>query len=277
MKYYRPETLTDLKSVLEDLRAGSTNFLAGGTDLLPRWEEGQSRPENLVDLKKIGEFNGIWESGSGVTIGALTSIQEIYNSPLIQSRCKALSEAARQFAGVQIRHRATIGGNICNASPAGDLLPGLYAHQAEVNLLGPRGKRKLPISELIIGPGKTALEDKEVLTAINLPLNGGRSLFYKLGLRQAMAIAVVNFALAYRLDSEGLFQALTIAAGSVAPKIVYLNQFSKAVMRGTSIKEAIDLVDDDISPIDDIRATGVYRAKALKNVLEYMLRYELEE
>lgn len=278
MIYKAPSSVSALKEIFHANQDIKYKILAGGTDVIPRWQEDKTlRPNVLIDIKKIGELFGIRENDDKIIIGALTTIQDIKNSKLIQNEFSALSEAASQFAGVQIRHRATIGGNICNASPAGDLLPTLFAHHAEVQLIGSNGIRFLPISDFIVGPGKTVLESGEIVSEIHLKKRNGKSLFYKLGLRQSMAIAVVNFAIVYRMDSKGSFTSLSVAAGSVAPTIVFLKHFSDAIMNGASLDEAIQLVDKDISPIDDIRATANYRRTVLKNVLKYFLSHEEHE
>lgn len=277
MKYYSPRNAFDLTQMLSDLPHENTVFLAGGTDLMPRWEQGTILPNQLIDLKKINGLTGIQERDNEITIGALTTVQDIKDSKLIQNNFTALSDAASQFAGMQIRHRATIGGNICNASPAGDLLPGLYAHGARVTLLGPDGERQMPISEFILGPGETNIRPQEILMSIKLPLWKVNSSFYKLGLRQTMAISVVNFAIVSRLNSSGSFSELTVAAGAVAPTVVYLDGFAGAIVDGRTVEEAIELVDDDINPIDDIRASTEYRRTALKNVLKYFIRHELHK
>ncbi len=277
MKYYSPRDTSDISQILSDLPLEGIVFLAGGTDLMPRWEQGTPLPNQLIDLKKINGLTGIQERDNEITIGALTTVQDIKDSKLIQNNFTALSDAASQFAGMQIRHRATIGGNICNASPAGDLLPGLYAHNADVSLIGPAGERQMPISEFILGPGETNIRPQEILMSIKLPLWKVNSSFYKLGLRQTMAISVVNFAIVSRLNSSGSFSELTVAAGAVAPTVVYLDGFAGAIVDGRAVEEAIELVDDDINPIDDIRASAEYRRTAVKNVLKYLIRHELHK
>ncbi|MFQ6608862.1 MAG: FAD binding domain-containing protein [Fidelibacterota bacterium] len=273
MKYLTPRTATELLEIQSELPWRDIVFLAGGTDLMPRWELGRSLPQYIIDVKKIVDFTGIKEGSDEITIGALTTIQDMLYSNIIQNEFTALSDAASQFAGVQIRNRATIGGNICNASPAGDLLPGLYVYNAKVVLTGPAGTRQLPISEFITGPGETKLLPNEILASIKLPVQNIKSTFYKLGLRQAMAISVINFAITYKKNSSGSFSELTIAAGAVAPTVVALNQFTKAVVEGIDIVEAIELVNENIAPIDDIRATAQYRSKALKNALIYYTQH----
>jgi len=276
MRYFRPRSLRQYFERIDALEASRTTILAGGTDLVPRYEQGLALPEHIIDIKAIPELGGIVERETHVEIGALTSIESLKKSAAIRKHFPALHMATDDFAGVQIRHRATLGGNIVNASPAGDTLPPLYACNAAVNIAGPRTERTVPIDAFIQGPGKVDLRPGELLRSVTLPRHHHRATFYKLGLRQAMAIAVVNFAVVYSLRGQ-TFSHLTIAAGAVAPRVVYLNALAQAVMNERSaLDSAIGLVDRDIAPIDDIRAGAEYRRKVLKNILRYTLGNLLE-
>ncbi len=227
-------------------------------------------PSHLVDLKGLSELTGVHDDEGKITIGALTTLAELERHPLVQQHCPALAAAAREFAGVQIRHRATLGGNIVNASPAGDTLPPLYAHDARIRIAAPDGERELPLAELVTGPGETVLAPGELLTTVVIPKRPGSSIFYKLGLRSSMAIAVVNFALTAVVEGGG-FSQLAVAAGAVAPTVVSLRRFTDALVAGATLTEALPLVDEDITPISDLRATAEYRRRVLKNLLEYTL------
>ena len=271
MKYFAPKSLEELKDLF--LSNHDLNILAGGTDVLPRWQDNPSlKPDVLVDIKKIPELIGIKESETDIKIGALTTVQDLKKSDIIKKHFSSIYEATCQFAGVQIRHRATIAGNICNASPAGDLLPGLYVHNAVIQISGLKGERVVPIHQFITGVGKTILESDEIVVGIVIPKSSIKSLFYKLGLRQSMAISVVNFAIAYEIDENNNWKSLQIAAGSVAPTVIYLKTFTDALFSGRDVDESIQLVDDEISPIDDIRATASYRSKVIKNVLMHIIK-----
>ncbi len=252
---------------MADLPPGGWRQLAGGTDLMPSWQLSQTMPPHLVDLKGLAELTGIHDGEGAITIGALATLAEVERNPLIERHCPALTAAAREFAGVQIRHRATVGGNICNASPAGDTLPPLYAHGALVRLVSPEGERELPLEQFITGPGKTSLSPGEMLAAVIVPKRPGSSQFVKLGLRDSMAIAVVNFALTATVENGG-FSALTVAAGAVAPTVVSLREFTGAILAGADLAEALPLVDNDIAPLSDLRASADYRRTVLKNLLE---------
>ena len=258
MKYFRPKTFDEYYSISEQDFA----LFAGGTDLIPRYERGQKLPDAIIDLKKLPDLNGMGFLGFSFQIGAATTIEELKNNPIIKGRFSALHQATIDFGSVQIRNRATIGGNICNASPSGDLLPALYAFEAMVVLHNKNGKRLVNIQDFIIGPGKTSIKNGEVLQSIIMPEPYSKSLFYKLGLREAMAISVVNFVIVYE-DNK-----LTIAIGAVAPTIIKLTG-----LENNNIDRILEKIEKAISPIDDIRATALYRRKVLEN----MLRFELSK
>lgn len=268
MLYFCPKNLNELGKCLKEQNSASAAFLAGGTDIMPPiFDELKMLPGTMIDLKKIDDIKGIREKNREIIIGALTTIEEILNSDPIRLFFKSLTRAARDFAGVQIRNRATIGGNICNASPAGDLLPGLYTYDALIKVWSPDAEYIIPIREFILGPGKTSLKSNEIVTSISLEKRDISSIFFKFGLRRAMAISVVNFAIAYKMGPDRSFEYLKIAAGSVGPKIADLEYFSKAVLAGDNPREVIDLVDRDINPINDIRASASYRRIVLKNTI----------
>ena len=276
MKYFRPDTLEEYFKHLSSTNGDRIRLLAGGTDLVPRFEQGAELPETLIDIKNIPQLREIRETKEHVEIGALTTIEEIHRSDLLQREFHALWLSARDFAGVQIRHRATIGGNICNASPAGDTLPPLHVFDAGLKLVGESGERTVPIGEFIIGPGQVDMKRGELLCSILLPRRSSASAFFKFGLREAMAVAVFNFAVGYRVGGNG-FAELDIAAGAVAPTVVRLGGYASAVRNDPRmIAEAVNLVDRDISPIDDIRSSAKYRRNALKNVLQHTLTELLE-
>ncbi len=258
--------------ICKDLPSAGCTMLAGGTDLIPRYEMGQEMPDYLIDLKKLSELNQITVSEEATVIGALTSIQDIHDNHTLRTEFEALHLASHDFAGAQIRHRGTIGGNICNASPAGDLLPPLYAFDGLLNLEGPDGERILPINEFILGPGRTALKEFELLTSITLTRNGFKSNFQKVGLRQSMAISTVNVAFVYNTE----FTHINIAAGAVSPTVVCLDHFTSAFLKDqTHPTDFIQLIDEDISPIDDIRATAKYRTQVLKNLVNQFIKSQM--
>ena len=277
MKFFNPGDLHDLLATIASLN--SYTLLSGGTDLVPRYQQGQLLPKNLVDMKHIKDLRGIKEFDDHITIGSLTTIEEIKNSPVIQMHFPALWQSTLDFAGVQIRNRATIGGNIANASPAGDTLPPLYALKADLLLESSKSKRTISIKSFIKGPGKTELHKGEIVRSINIPINGSDSLFEKVGLRGAMAISVINVAVVYSFNTRTKnFDQLNIAAGAVAPTVVRLTEYSKSLMlKGITDDATQNLINNDINPIDDIRGTGKYRSKILKNILRFHINQIIDQ
>ncbi|NQT63802.1 MAG: FAD binding domain-containing protein [Candidatus Marinimicrobia bacterium] len=276
MQFHQPTSIREFIELSSNLSDQFTTLLAGGTDLLPRYERGQALPDHLIDLKKLSDLYHINIKDDSVQIGALTSIQTIQENPLIQFEFTALHMAAHDFAGAQIRHRGTIGGNIVNASPAGDLLPALYAFDAILTLIGPEGERQLPVQEFILGPGKTALKQSEILVSVTLKRNGYKSIFQKVGLRQSMAISVVNLAFVYS-QKEDVFDYLKIACGAVAPIVVTLDKLTSTILDSTSKPDDWPLlIEADISPIDDIRATAKYRKQVVINLVKAFLKGQLD-
>jgi len=271
MKYYQPATLQSYFKLRTDLADATVTVLAGGTDLMPRYERGRSLPDHLIDLKQLSVLSGIQLTEDSIRVGALTTIQELHDNPVIAAEFKALHEAVHEFAGAQIRHRGTIGGNICNASPAGDLLPGLYAFDARLELAGKDSQRTLAIRELITGPGQTALRPGELVTAIMLPRQQLNSKFYKVGLRQSMAISVINLAVVFRRQNDNLTQ-LKLAAGAVAPTVVLLDEFTATYLQDGIFAGHEHLITEAIAPIDDIRATASYRRAVLLNLIQDFLK-----
>lgn len=256
MRYFKPKTFDEFY----ELHLKGSTLLGGGTDLIPRYERGKILPKMIIDIKNISELYGIKKVENRLEIGAATTIEDIKNNAIIKKSFPALQQSTIDFGSVQIRNRATIGGNICNASPAGDTLPALYAYEAKIMLINENGNRLVNIEDFIIGPGKTDLKEGEILQKVIIPESHAKSIFYKLGLREAMAISVINFATLYDNNK------LTIAVGAVAPTVLKFTGLAKL-----SINQIIDKIEQAISPIDDIRATADYRRKVLKNMLSYEL------
>jgi CO/xanthine dehydrogenase FAD-binding subunit len=205
-----------------------------------------------------------------IQIGGLTNYMKLINSPLLQAEAPLLVQAAELVGAVQTRYRGTLGGNIANASPAGDTLPPLLALNATVTLISATGERTLPLADLLQGPGKTALASNEVIHHISfdrLPANA-KSIFLKLGNRQGMAIAVVSVALLLQVDRNNRVEEARIALGAVAPTPIRCPQ-AEAVLKGQPltdilIEAAAESVHHGCAPIDDVRASAGYRRQMVK-------------
>jgi carbon-monoxide dehydrogenase medium subunit len=263
--FIRPNSLDELVDVLDE---GGGKILAGGTDIIPRIRHDLFPASVLVDASNLSELSFIEEVDNQIAIGALTTHQAIVNSALLQNANPALVAAAESVGCIQTRHRGTLGGNIANASPAGDTIPPLLAFDAQVHLVCKGGERSVPLKEFLVGPGKTSLEAEELIHSITFSRLQGAwgTAFQKMGKRKGMAIAVVSVAAAVVLDASGLVQDARIALGSVAPTVVRSPKAEKMLL-GTevgsgAIREAANAVVEDISPIRDVRSTAEYRRHA---------------
>lgn len=253
--------------------------VAGCTDLMVRGPEELSRMDRMIDLLGIPELRGIREVSEGLgglEIGAATTFTEIRSSAAVRAAFPSLVEAAAQVGGWQIQNRATLGGNMANASPAGDSLPVLLALDAVVIVAGPRGEREIPYSGFHTGYRKTALEPGEIIVRVRLPAlpDGSVQTFRKVGTREAQAISKVVVALAGRV-SDGRIAELRLAAGSVAPTPVRLRTTEEAVQGLAPGAEAADRAGraaaQEVQPIDDVRSTADYRRFALERVVRRMV------
>ena len=262
------------------LRAsGAYRPIAGGTDLMVQLAADVAHPpEAVLDLSRLAELRGISTDGYDVSVGALTTYTELRHSPVISARLAALAEAAATIGAAQIQNRGTIGGNICNASPAGDTLPVLLAVDAVFVLGSSRGTREVPATEFWTGYRQTALAEDELLLRIRFAVDRSRhTRFRKVGTRAAQAISKVVLALSYHSDG-GAWQDVRVALGSVAP-IPVRAAATEAVLEGSWPAEAVAaeaarVLAGEIAPIDDVRSTAGYRRSVSARVLHRLLREE---
>jgi CO/xanthine dehydrogenase FAD-binding subunit len=252
----------------------SLTVLAGGTDLMVAVNYGQYRPAGVLSLRRVPELHDWHVEGEGpaaqVVLGAATSYTTLLD-PALATLLPALAQASRTVGSPQIRNTGTVGGNLGTASPAGDTLPVLVALDATVELTSASGSRNMPVSEFVIGPKQTALAQGELVTAVRVPIARGPQEFLKIGVRNAMVIAVANCALV--LDLGG--RHLACALGSVGPVPMRdrdAERWAEARLDWDA-RPALDqaLVDDfgrrmaaASRPIDDHRATAAYRRHAVE-------------
>jgi CO/xanthine dehydrogenase FAD-binding subunit len=261
------------------MAAGPYRPLAGGTDLMVQLEADVLEPPAAVlDLWRLDELRGVSTDGYDVSIGALTTYTQLRRSPVISARLPALAHAAATIGAAQIQNRGTIGGNVCNASPAGDSLPVLLAVDATFELGSVHGIRTVPAREFWIGYRQTALRDDELLVRIRFPVERARrTRFRKVGTRAAQAISKVVLALSYR-DDDGTWRDVRVALGSVAPTTIRARS-TEAVLEGRRPTEdiagaAAAALAAEVSPIDDVRSTADYRRSVSARVLHRLLREE---
>jgi CO/xanthine dehydrogenase FAD-binding subunit len=275
----RPRSLDHaLRALHESLADGRLTPLAGGTDLFVYLNAGTCPDRRFLDLAPLRELAGIRVGRDGVTIGSSTTFRAIRDHLVLGRRWPALVAAAAEVGAWQIQNRATIGGNIANASPAGDSLPVLLAHDAVVHARSVRGERAVPFGALYTGYRKLALEPDELITAVEIPPApaGTVPFFRKIGTRRAQSISKVVFCGLLRLGRDGRADHARLAYGSVAPTPVRARHAEAALLgQGPSravAERARQALERDVVPIDDIRSTREYRVAVAGNVLEQFLR-----
>jgi len=256
MAYLRPERLED---AIAALAHGSTVPLAGGTDFYPA-RVIHMPDERVLDLTGIAALRGITRDNGGWRIGALATWTELLAADL-PPLFDGVRLAAREIGGRQVQNVGTLVGNLCNASPAADGIPCLLALDAQVELAGPRGVRRMAVDEFVLGNRRTARGPDEIVTAILVPdaQRAARSTFLKLGARKFLVISIVMVAATVVRDAAGQLVEARIAVGAAGPRAVRLPEAEAAVRRGATI-EAAHL--SPLSPIDDVRGTAAYRLDA---------------
>ena len=260
-RLFEPRSLTEALRMLRD--EAPMVPLAGCTDLYVSLNFGTMTAVRFLNLWQLDELRPIRTDGDSLSIGALATYTDLIRSPLVRRCLPMLVAAARDIGGVQIQNRGTIGGNVANASPAGDTLPVLAAAQATVVLRRVDGERRVPFSSFYTGYRRSVMKADEIIVALEIPRIRGRQWFRKVGTRRAQAISkVVMAAVDCGSDAQP-----RIAIGSVAPTVVRLPATEAALARGVSIDEAQRILIDEIQPIDDIRSTAEYRRQVAANLL----------
>jgi CO/xanthine dehydrogenase FAD-binding subunit len=258
LEFVEPRSLKHALDVLRDSQPIIP--VAGCTDVYVGLNAGTFAGSRFLNLWGLDALRGISVRGTTLTIGATTSWSDIVNSPLVRARVPALVSAAREIGAVQIQNRGTIGGNIANASPAGDSLPVLAAIDAIVLLRGAAGTRRVPFGEFYTGYRRTLMRHDELIFAVEIPRVAGRQWFRKVGTRAAQSISKVVMA-AVRAPRP------RIAFGSVAPTVVRVPRTEELLASKGSIDEAVEMLQAEIHPIDDIRSTAAYRRRVAGNLL----------
>ena len=282
-EYSEARTLRQAVSLLARYGEG-TQIVAGTTDFLVRWRQGFWNPSRVVSIKRIASLDHVrYSPRAGLRMGPLVTIRTLETHPIIRQHYPCLTAAASAFAGVQVRNLATVGGNVCNASPAGDTLPSLLALEARCRIVGPDGQRWLPIEEFFVGPGRSALKPGEVLAELRVPPpapNTG-SIYIKDSPRSAMDIAAVGVTSVVSLD-RGLrtFRNVSIALGAVAPTPIRARA-AEAILAGRpveqgAIDEAARAAAEEARPIDDIRASASHRRAIVEALTRRTIQYGVE-
>jgi len=265
-EYYEPRTLDEALELLSKYREDA-KVLAGGTDLLVKMKIRLVEPKVIVNIKKIPGLSYIVEEANVIRIGALTKLIDIEKSVLVRKHLPALYDAVLVMGSVQVRNMATIGGNLCNASPAADTAPPLLVHGARVKLVSKRGFRVVSLEEFFEGPGKTIMEPDEILLEVIAEKRGrGASAFKKIS-RVAVDISIASSAV-YVVIEDNMIKEARIALGSVAPRPLRARKTENSIVGlrigSRELREALQLLDEEVSPITDIRSTADYRKYVAK-------------
>jgi carbon-monoxide dehydrogenase medium subunit len=262
-RYIFPKTKEEILKILEQEKSEAC-IVAGCSNVLPYIKDKIIPPKLLLDISGIEELNYIKKNESNLCIGATTTISDLISSKIIREECNVLYQVAEQFADPTVRNRATIGGNLVDASPAADTAPPLLALDVVLEIESKESKREIFLKDFFIGPRKTVLHDDEMIISIkfkNDPINK-QGCFIKLGLRQAMAIAVVTIAMILEIEKNKV-KDIRIAMGSIAPiplRLFKTEEFLKnKEVNNDLIEEAKNKVYDEVNPISDIRASKEYR------------------
>ncbi len=264
MDYFEPKTLSEALSLLQKY-GEQVKVIAGGTDVMVDIKY-KGEPGSLINIKRIPGLSGIQENGGSLRIGPLTTIREIETSALVRDKLPVLWEASHQFASLQIRNTATIGGNICRASPSGETLTPLLVLEAKGKLAFSDGEKTEPFTSFFHGPGKSSLGAKGLLTNIDIPYPaaGSRGVYLKHAVRGAMDIAMVGVAVLVTPDAaKNSLRDVRIALGAVAPTPIRAPK-TEALLRGkpltaSLLKEAAAMAASESRPIDDQRSSAEYR------------------
>lgn len=264
MRYEAPDSLEGAVALLAGAK-GETRVLAGGTDLLVQMRADILDPDLIVDIKKIPETRAITEEKGGWRIGAAVTGAELKEHPRLKKVWPGVIEAANLIGSTQIQGRATMGGNLCNGSPAADSVPALIAAGALATLAGPNGKRDLPVEDVMLGPRKLALQKGEIVASFLLPPRPPRSsdAYLRFIPRTEMDIAVVGAGVSLTVDSAGAVTAARVSLGAVAARVLLVAEAAQAIIGSRLDKPAQDRLEAAARaacrPIDDKRGTVEFR------------------
>ena len=277
--YLEPHSLDEALGMLEK-HGDRARLVAGSTDFLVRWRTGSWRPEIVVCMQHVPGLDGLsFNDDDGLSIGAMVTVQDIEQDATVRTRYPALAAGAAAFAGVQVRNLATVAGNVCNASPAGDTLPALLAYDAQCRIVSSNGERWLPLTEVFVGPGQTAVAAGEIMTEIRLPTpppNSG-GLYIKHSPRGAMDISAVGAASVVSIGSDGTCASVRIALGAVAPTPMRASGAEGRLVgqppNDANVAEAARIAAQSCRPIADVRSSAEYRREIAQVLTERTLRH----
>src|SRR6266516_2876852 len=264
MRYEAPETVESAAALLA-AETGDAHVLAGGTDLLVQMRGDVIEPEMIVDIKRIADARRITEEKGGWRIGAAVTGAELKEHARLKKAWPGVVEAANLIGSTQVQGRATLGGNLCNGSPAADSVPALIAAGAMATLAGPQGKRDLPVEDVMLGPRPLALRKGEIVVSFLLPPRPPRSsdAYLRFIPRTEMDIAVVGAGVSLTLDGAGTITAARVSLGAVAARVLLVPEAAQAIIGSRLDRPAQDRLEvaarAACRPIDDKRGTVEFR------------------
>jgi CO/xanthine dehydrogenase FAD-binding subunit len=266
MRYEAPKTLEQAIALLSGAN-GQGRVLAGGTDVLIQLRSGRADPQLLVDVKAIPEMRAVVADSGGYRIGAAVTCMELIENEAFARDWPGIVDGVKLIGSVQVKGRATLGGNLCNASPAADGVPALIAAGALVCIAGPLGRREAPVEDFVLGPGRTSLGNGELVASIQLPRRAPHSgdAYLRFTPRTEMDIAVVGAAVNLTLDGKGVCSSARVGLGAVAARALLVPAAAAALI-GTKVDEAAlerlaAAASAACRPIDDKRGTKEFRIK----------------
>ena len=271
-----PSTLSEALDLL-DSGAPDVVPLAGGTNLIVDLRDRHRQAQVLMDVSRLSELHGIRRENGHIVVGGGSTIADLLTDPLIAEHGAPLRDAAKVFAGPLVRNRATIAGNLVDASPAADTAPPLLVLDAEIELVSKRGMRCLPLDEFLVGVRETLRKPTELVLAVRWPLPPAHSTaaFYKAGLRRADAISVLSVALNIECDQQRRCSKARIALGAVAPRPIRAHAAEEALtgcaLGPHLLAQAASLASEATRPIDDIRGSAAYRRRVVEVLVRRLL------
>lgn len=270
MDYFQPQRLEEAAAILAEK---DCLLLAGGTDVFPAHvTKPVTKP--VLDLSRVAGLRCISETDEGIVIGAGATWTDLLNAPLPKA-FDGLKQAAREVGSIQIQNRATVMGNLCNASPAADGVPPLLVLDAQVRLFSRRGERNVALEDFILGNRKTSRARDEIASAIVIPKSsiGGQSTFLKLGARRYLVISIAMLAARLALDGKGRIAECAVAVGACSPVARRMRRLEQLLRGQDPARPRLGTeVLDGLSPIDDVRATASYRMEAVRELIIRTLR-----
>ena len=281
--YVAAKTVDEVIGLLAE-KGDQARVLCGGTDLLVALREGRRKAELVIDVKGVAETTELaYDASKGLTLGSAVPCHRMYDNKAIAAAYPGLMDAAHLIGGTQIQGRASMGGNLCNASPAADSIPALIAHGAVCNIAGPNGRRQLPVEAFCVAPGRNALEKGEFLVSLQIPAPkpGFGGAYLRFIPRNEMDIAVVGTGVAVQLDeSRNKIASARISLGAVAPTPLFVAEAGDSLAGKSISDETIDaaakLAQTAAKPISDMRGTAEYRKHLAAVITTRTLRKAIE-